>query len=69
MGLHVSTITCPSAPMVSKTSPILASRSGSVNPSASSISTGTASSLATSAAPANRARMPSCSLAPPDKHS
>ena len=68
-GLHVNTMTWPSPPTASNTAPILVSRSGSVKPSASSMTTGTLSSLATSAAPASLATMPSCSFAPPDSDS
>src|SRR6516164_9364448 len=46
-GLQVSTITCPCSPTESNTCPILASRSGSVKPSASSTTTGTVSALVT----------------------
>ena len=50
-GLQVSTMTWPSPPTASNTAPILISRSGSVKPSASSMTTGTLSSLATKRRP------------------
>src|ERR1700727_2821980 len=55
-GVQVNTITCPRSPRVLNTVAIVTNRCGSVKPRASSLRIGSASSLATRAAPASRAR-------------